>query len=145
VLSAFRARRAAAALHRQIRAAAIKQSFVPRVGSCESPSPPPRSSPTINTTYLSSVLVQTDIPETAPCTCRCANGVGLCFVRGASLPDRAKALLGAGKQTRFVRLPSVDVLNQQWRRDRKDGTGRAIHVGKSARTLSSERVCWLRR
>ena len=33
-----------------------------------------------------------------------ANGVGLCFVRGASLPDPDKVLLGSGKQTRFVRL-----------------------------------------
>ena len=41
-----------------------------------------------------------------------ANGVGLCFVRGASLPDPDKILLGSGKQTRFVRLPSVDVLDQ---------------------------------
>ena len=41
-----------------------------------------------------------------------ANGVGLCFVRGASLPDPDKVLLGSGKQTRFVRLPSVDVLDQ---------------------------------
>jgi hypothetical protein len=41
-----------------------------------------------------------------------ANGVGLCFVRGASLPDPAKVSLGSGKQTRFVRLPSADVLDQ---------------------------------
>ena len=41
-----------------------------------------------------------------------ANGVGLCFVRGASLPDPEKTLLGSGKQTRFVRLPSADVLDQ---------------------------------
>ena len=41
-----------------------------------------------------------------------ANGVGLCFIRGASLPDPAKVLLGSGKQTRFIRLPSADVLQQ---------------------------------
>lgn len=41
-----------------------------------------------------------------------ANGVGLCFLRGASLPDRAKMLLGSGKQTRFIRLPSAEVLAQ---------------------------------
>jgi len=41
-----------------------------------------------------------------------ANGVGLCFVRGASLPDPNKVLLGSGKQTRFVRLPSASVLDQ---------------------------------
>jgi hypothetical protein len=41
-----------------------------------------------------------------------ANGVGLCFVHGASLPDPDKVLMGSGKQTRFVRLPSADVLHQ---------------------------------
>ena len=41
-----------------------------------------------------------------------ANGVGLCFVRGASLPDPEKILLGSGKQTRFVRLPSANVLER---------------------------------
>ena len=41
-----------------------------------------------------------------------ANGVGLCFIRGASLPDPAKILSGSGKQTRFVRLSSADVLQR---------------------------------
>jgi hypothetical protein len=41
-----------------------------------------------------------------------ANGVGLCFIRGASLPDPSKILLGSGKQTRFIRLPSAEVLGQ---------------------------------
>jgi hypothetical protein len=39
-----------------------------------------------------------------------ANGVGLCFIRGAGLPDPAKILLGSGKQTRFIRLESAVVL-----------------------------------
>jgi hypothetical protein len=39
-----------------------------------------------------------------------ANGVGLCFVRGASLPDPNRILLGSGNQTRFIRLESVSVL-----------------------------------
>jgi uncharacterized protein DUF1801 len=39
-----------------------------------------------------------------------ANGVGLCFIRGASLPDPKEILLGSGNQTRFVRLESADVL-----------------------------------
>lgn len=39
-----------------------------------------------------------------------ANGVGLCFIRGASLPDPHKILLGAGKQTRFIRIESAKVL-----------------------------------
>lgn len=41
-----------------------------------------------------------------------ANGVGLCFIRGATLPDPEKRLTGAGQQTRFVRLPSADVLDE---------------------------------
>lgn len=41
-----------------------------------------------------------------------ANGVGICFIRGASLPDPKKILSGSGKQTRFLRLPSVSVLGR---------------------------------
>jgi hypothetical protein len=41
-----------------------------------------------------------------------ANGVGLCFLHGAALPDPKKVLLGSGKQTRFIRLQSADVLEQ---------------------------------
>jgi len=39
-----------------------------------------------------------------------ANGVGICFIRGASLPDPHKTLLGSGKQTRFIRLESAKAL-----------------------------------
>src|SRR5262245_33423302 len=39
-----------------------------------------------------------------------SNGVGLCFIHGASLPDPHKILLGSGNQTRFIRLESVAVL-----------------------------------
>ena len=39
-----------------------------------------------------------------------ANGVGLCFIHGARLPDPHNLLLGSGNQTRFIRLESVDVL-----------------------------------
>jgi hypothetical protein len=39
-----------------------------------------------------------------------SNGVGLCFIRGASLPDPKKILLGSGNQTRFIRIESVQVL-----------------------------------
>jgi hypothetical protein len=39
-----------------------------------------------------------------------ANGVGLCFIRGAGLPDPKKILLGAGNQTRFIRIESDVVL-----------------------------------
>jgi hypothetical protein len=41
-----------------------------------------------------------------------ANGVGLCFIQGARLPDPQKLLLGSGKQTRFIRLPSATVLDR---------------------------------
>src|SRR5712691_3925243 len=39
-----------------------------------------------------------------------ANGVGLCFIQGAGLPDPKKLLLGSGKQTRFIRLESASRL-----------------------------------
>jgi Domain of unknown function (DU1801) len=40
-----------------------------------------------------------------------ANGVGLSFYHGATLKDPDHLLLGAGKQNRFIRLPSVEVLH----------------------------------
>jgi len=39
-----------------------------------------------------------------------ANGVGLSFYYGASLPDPQRVLLGSGNQNRFIRLPSVERL-----------------------------------
>jgi hypothetical protein len=39
-----------------------------------------------------------------------ASGVGLCFIRGASLPDPHKILLGSGTQTRFIRVGSAKEL-----------------------------------
>jgi hypothetical protein len=39
-----------------------------------------------------------------------ANGVGLCFIHGARLPDPKRLLLGSGKQTRFIRLESAEIL-----------------------------------
>lgn len=36
-----------------------------------------------------------------------ANGVGLAFLRGASLPDPKKLLQGSGKLNRFIRLPTL--------------------------------------
>jgi hypothetical protein len=41
-----------------------------------------------------------------------ANGVGLCFIRGATLPDPEKVLLGSGNQAQFVRLDSPQVLER---------------------------------
>jgi hypothetical protein len=39
-----------------------------------------------------------------------ANGLGLSFYNGASLPDPSKLLQGSGKQNRFIRLPSPEQL-----------------------------------
>jgi len=39
-----------------------------------------------------------------------ANGVGLSFYYGATLPDPQRLLLGSGNQNRFVRLPGVETL-----------------------------------
>ena len=39
-----------------------------------------------------------------------ANGVGLSFYRGASLPDPHGVLLGAGNQNRFIRIESAGTL-----------------------------------
>jgi hypothetical protein len=39
-----------------------------------------------------------------------ANGVGLAFYRGATLPDPRHILLGSGTQNRFIRLASPDML-----------------------------------
>jgi hypothetical protein len=39
-----------------------------------------------------------------------ANGVGLSFYHGASLPDPQNLLQGSGKQNRFVRLPNAKTL-----------------------------------
>lgn len=41
-----------------------------------------------------------------------SNGISLCFIHGASLPDPKKLLVGAGKQTRFLRLESAAVLDR---------------------------------
>jgi hypothetical protein len=41
-----------------------------------------------------------------------ANGVGLCFIRGATLADPDGLLLGSGRQTRFIRLESANVLTR---------------------------------
>jgi hypothetical protein len=41
-----------------------------------------------------------------------ANGVGLSFYRGSTLPDPKGILLGEGKQNRFIRLDSARVLDR---------------------------------
>jgi hypothetical protein len=42
-----------------------------------------------------------------------ANGVGLCFIHGARLPDPGNVLEGSGRQTRFIRLESAAVLDRR--------------------------------
>jgi hypothetical protein len=39
-----------------------------------------------------------------------ANGVGLCFIQGARLPDPKRLLQGSGKQTRFIRVEAASQL-----------------------------------
>jgi len=39
-----------------------------------------------------------------------ANGVGLSFYHGSTLPDPDGLLLGSGKQNRFIRVPSAVIL-----------------------------------
>ena len=41
-----------------------------------------------------------------------ANGVGVCFLHGAKLADPHNLLIGSGKQTRFIRIPTADVLKR---------------------------------
>ena len=41
-----------------------------------------------------------------------ANGVGLSFYHGASLPDPHKILHGSGSQNRFIRMESVETLGR---------------------------------
>jgi hypothetical protein len=41
-----------------------------------------------------------------------ANGVGLCFIYGATLPDPRRVLLGSGRQTRFIRLDGPGTLDR---------------------------------
>jgi hypothetical protein len=41
-----------------------------------------------------------------------ANGIGLCFIHGARLPDPNKVLLGSGNQTQFIRIESPEILER---------------------------------
>ena len=42
-----------------------------------------------------------------------ANGVGLSFYHGVTLPDPHRILSGSGKQNRFIRLPGPEVLRSE--------------------------------
>ena len=52
----------------------------------------------------------TERPSDCIVSIAAANGVGLAFYHGASLPDPHKLLLGSGSQNRFIRLPSAATL-----------------------------------
>jgi hypothetical protein len=41
-----------------------------------------------------------------------ANGVGVCFIHGKTLPDPRKVLSGSGNQTRFLRVDSPRVFDR---------------------------------
>ena len=50
--------------------------------------------------------------DTAISIAAAANGVGLSFYRGASLPDPHRILQGSGSQNRFIRLDSAKALDR---------------------------------
>jgi hypothetical protein len=55
----------------------------------------------------------TERPSDAVVSMACSsNGVGLCFIHGAKLPDPEKVLRGSGRQTRFIHLDSVETLTR---------------------------------
>jgi len=60
-----------------------------------------------------------------------ANGVGLCFLQGAVLPDPDRLLQGSGKQTRFLRLESAATLS-------RPGVVRLLEAGKSRLIISCD-------
>jgi hypothetical protein len=57
-----------------------------------------------------------------------ANGVGLSFYRGATLPDPHRILLGSGSQNRFIRLESARILS---RPEVKDLISAAVEQAKT--------------
>jgi len=66
---------------------------------------PPTSSSTTTTNFFVIGYGPTERPSDAIISiAAAANGVGLCFIHGASLPDPHKLLQGSGNQTRFIRL-----------------------------------------
>jgi len=56
----------------------------------------------------------TERPSDAIVSMACgSNGVGLCFIHGAKLPDPTGILTGAGKQTRFIHLDTPALLGRE--------------------------------
>ena len=55
----------------------------------------------------------TERPSDAIVSIACgSNGVGLCFIHGAKLPDPTGILTGSGKQTRFIHLDTPELLGR---------------------------------
>jgi len=55
----------------------------------------------------------TERPSDAIVSMACgSNGVGLCFLHGAKLPDPTGILEGSGKQTRFIHLDTPELLGR---------------------------------
>ena len=55
----------------------------------------------------------TERPSDAILSMACgSNGVGVCFLHGAKLPDPTGILEGSGKQTRFIHLDSPELLGR---------------------------------
>lgn len=55
----------------------------------------------------------TERPSDAILSMACgSNGVSVCFLHGATLPDPTGILAGAGKQTRFIHLDAPDLLGR---------------------------------
>lgn len=55
----------------------------------------------------------TERPSDAILSMACgSNGVSVCFLHGAKLPDPTGILAGAGKQTRFIHLDTPDLLGR---------------------------------
>ena len=55
----------------------------------------------------------TERPSDAIVSMACgSNGVGLCFIHGAKLPDPTGILTGSGKQTRFIHLDTPALLGR---------------------------------
>jgi len=56
----------------------------------------------------------TERPSDAIVSMACgSNGVGLCFIHGAKLPDPTGILTGSGKQTRFIHLDTPALLGRE--------------------------------
>ena len=68
-----------------------------------------------------------------------ANGVGLAFLKGATLKDPDGILQGSGVQNRFIRLKSAATLSEAGRRCSDARGGRAVRAISLERTGTDDR------